>query len=43
MGQQNFAVRVQANPEELAAKGMTLDDSAERGRGRQFERPRSAR
>ncbi len=26
MGQQKFAVRVQANPEALAAKGMTLDD-----------------
>jgi HAE1 family hydrophobic/amphiphilic exporter-1 len=26
MGQQKFAVRVQADPEKLAAKGMTLDD-----------------
>ncbi len=26
MGQQKFAVRIQANPEALAAKGMTLDD-----------------
>jgi HAE1 family hydrophobic/amphiphilic exporter-1 len=26
MGQQKFAVRVQANPEALAAKGMSLDD-----------------
>ncbi|HEY3920291.1 MAG TPA: efflux RND transporter permease subunit [Stellaceae bacterium] len=26
MGQQHFAVRIQANPEALAAKGMTLDD-----------------
>jgi hydrophobic/amphiphilic exporter-1 (mainly G- bacteria), HAE1 family len=26
MGQQKFAVRVQANPEALASKGMTLDD-----------------
>jgi hydrophobe/amphiphile efflux-1 (HAE1) family protein len=26
MGQQKFAVRVQANPEALAAKGMTLED-----------------
>ncbi len=26
MGQQKFAVRIQANPEALASKGMTLDD-----------------
>ncbi len=35
-GQQKFAVRVQVNPEALAAKDLTLDDVMNCGRGRQF-------